>query len=66
MTKAKIKSIENVLALASAGEDFTEELKYLKVGEIMKYAKLNRLIWKIDEVGKSQKLDIVKSIVKHN
>ena len=58
----KIERIE----LCISGKGMTNILiKKLKFVDITRYAKENNLTWKIDDIGRNQKVTLIESIIKH-
>lgn len=61
-------TIRNLLERTLAGEDVqgAKELKNLSYFDIAVYAKERKFKYSFKDIGRSQKADLIKSIVKHN
>jgi len=59
----KIEKIEACLKDLETNKDL---LKLLKMGDFLSYIKKRKLDWLMEDIGRSQKYDIVISIQKHN
>ena len=68
LTDAKTKTIEYLIEKTINGEKIKneKEIKYLSYFDIASYAKLRKLKYSLQDIGRNQKADLIKSIVKHN
>jgi hypothetical protein len=69
LQEAKIKTIEKLIQACLNDEDlgnYKRELSYLQYADIAMYARIRHLKYSLDDIGRSQKTDLICSIVKHN
>jgi hypothetical protein len=68
LKQAKTDAIVDLIQKEIDGVDINGEkaFKYLRYFDILMYAKERKLKYKLDDIGRSQKVDLIKSLVKHN
>ena len=62
----KMDRIELALANISKNSTLITTPGKVKFIEILSYAKAHNLKWDMNDIGRSQKLDLIKSLIKHN
>ena len=68
MTIYKQDTIRNLIERTLSGEDISgiKELEYLSYFDISLYAKERKFKYSFEDIGRDQKADLIKSIVKRN
>ena len=62
----KVERIELALSDIDKNSTLITTPGKVKFQDIVEYAKENNLTWKMEDIGRSQKLDLIKSLINNN